>query len=106
MITERPMVKASVRRSMRMPLNMGLIFAPKTSIRPTPQVARNSPSAPPQIASSKLSVNNCLTSRPLPAPMAARIVISLCLAVDRASKQIGHVGAGDKQDKNHRSKDH
>src|SRR6266536_5212523 len=48
----------------------------------------NNPIPPPKRANNILSVNNCLISCTLPAPIAARIVISLYLLVSRANKRL------------------
>ena len=53
-----------------------------------PQLATSSPPAAPTRASTRLSVNNCLTSRPRPAPSASRTPISRPRAMARARRRL------------------
>ena len=81
-------VNRTVRVSIEMLSKTGLICEATEPIALVPQTARSNPTPPPSTARIKLSVRSCCMSRRRPAPIAARIVISLYLAVARANNRL------------------
>ena len=87
-VTASAVVNASVRPFGATSIGIGAAsLDASTSSTRLPHQARNNPSAPPRLASSALSVRNCLINRPRPAPIASRIATSRWRAVARASSR-------------------
>ena len=66
----------------------GMFCFPSATNRSDHHTARNNPSNPPVNESTTLSVNNCRTTRMRLAPSAARMAISLCRDIARASSRL------------------
>src|SRR6266481_416176 len=67
------------------------------------QAANSSPSRPPTSETRTLSVNNCRTSLPCPAPTASRIAISRVRRRPPCKLQVRNIRASDQQEQPHRS---
>ena len=86
--SERETVKIRTRVSRCISAARGKVVGNIARAALVPQLATTNPSPPPVIASSRLSIRDCRSSRHRPAPSAARIVNSRIRPVERTSNRL------------------